>query len=163
MLKMYPRDPHGDPTSTFKKKNSNGHLLQLQGLISEDLMCNPDMLDHDGEPCLLVIKNGKATGVTIGRATGIFSYVREYFNNNTHHTSMEWAILPYDHKSGVFSARGDSGSVIADGRGRIGGLLTGGAGKTDSTDITYATPLYWLFPRIKANGYPNAHLYPVMA
>jgi hypothetical protein len=155
---MYPR---ADATSTFNYPDDR--LLRLRDFISEDLMRNPDTLDYGGEPCLLVIKNGKTTGVTIGRATGIFSYVREHFTNNTHHTSMEWAILPYDNKSGVFSARGDSGSIIADGRGRIGGLLTGGAGNTDSSDITYATPFFWLFPRIKANGYPNAHLYPVMA
>jgi hypothetical protein len=51
--------------------------------------------------------------------------------------SKEWAILPRDSKSGVFSAEG---AVIIDGRGRIGGLLTGGTGVTDSTDITFATP-----------------------
>ena len=75
---------------------------------------------------------------------------------------MEWAILPYD-KSDVFSAHGDSGAIIFDGQGRIGGVLTGGAGKTDSTDVTYATPFYWLFDeRIKAH-FPNAYLYPVTA
>lgn len=137
-------------------------LLPLRDLISEDLMHNPDMLDHNGESCLLVIKNGHATGVTLGRATGIFSYIRKYFSNNTHQTLMEWAILPYDNKSGAFSAPGDSGSIIADGHGRIGGLLTGGAGKMESSDITYATPFFWLFPRIKQNGFPNAHVYPVI-
>lgn len=126
-------------------------------------MHNPNMPDHDGEPCLLVIKNGSTTGVTIGRVTGIFYFVREYFNNGTHQTSMVWTILPYDHKSGVFSAPGDSGSIIADGRGRIGGLLTGGAGKTESSDVTYATPFFWLLLRIKDNGFPDAHLYPGMA
>ncbi len=34
---------------------------------------------------------GNATGVTIGR---------EYFNNSTHQTLMEWAILPYDNSQG---------------------------------------------------------------
>jgi hypothetical protein len=157
-MKMCPR---ADAAPNFEYPGDG--LLRLRDIISEDLMHNPDMLDHDGESCLLVIKNGNATGVTIGRATGMFSYVREYFSNNTHRTSMEWAILPFDHKSGVFSASGDSGSIIADGRGRIGGLLTGSAGKTDSSDITYATPFFWLLPRIKQNGFPNAHLYPVMA
>ena len=143
-------------------KYPHDRLLQLQGLISEDLMRKPDMLDHDGEPCLLVIKNGHTTGVTIGRATGIFSYVRKYFGNSTHQTSMEWAILPYNNKSGAFSARGDSGSIIVDGRGRVGGMLTGGAGKAESPDITYATPFFWLFPRIQQSGFPHAHLHPVM-
>jgi hypothetical protein len=156
-LKMY---PHIDATPSFEYLDDR--LLPLRDLISEDSMRKPDMLDHDGESCLLVIKNGNATGVTIGRATGIFSYVRKYFSNNTHQTSMEWAILPYDNKSGAFSARGDSGSIIADGLGRVGGILTGGAGKTASSDITYATPFFWLLPRIKQNGFPHAHLYPVM-
>ena len=138
-------------------------LLQLRGVISEELLRSPDMVDHDGEACLLVVKNGNATGVTIGRATGIFSYIRQYFVNQTHQTSMEWAILPYDNDSKAFSAPGDSGSIIADGLGRIGGLLTGGVGKTEYTDITYATPFYWLLSRIRENGYPDAHLDPNMA
>ena len=153
--------PNADRTLIFKYPVDR--LLPLRDLISEDLMHNPDMVDQDGEPCLSVIKDGMATGLTIGRPTGVFSYVRKYFSNNTHQTSMEWAILPYDHKSGPFSALGDSGSIIADGHGRIGGLLTGGAGnRTKDYDITYATPFFWLFPRIKQNGYPHAHLYPVM-
>ncbi|KAH9047002.1 hypothetical protein EDB83DRAFT_2404331, partial [Lactarius deliciosus] len=156
-LKMCPRF---DAAPSFKYPDDR--LLPLRDIISEDLMHKPDTLDHDGECRLLVIKNGNTTGVTIGRATGIFSYVRKYFGNNTHQTSMEWAILPYDNKSGVFSARGDSGSVIADGLGRVGGILTGGSGKTASSDITYATPFFWLLPRIKQNGFPHAHLNPVM-
>jgi hypothetical protein len=152
--KMYPR--HDAPT-TFKYPR--GRLLKLRDIIPEDQMRNPDMLDPSGEQCLFVIKNGKTSGVTIGRATGIFSFVRQRFDNGTDQTSMEWAILPYDTKSGVFSGRGDSGLVIVDGRGRLGGLLTSGAGNTESSDITYATPLFWLIPRIRDNGFPNAHIY----
>ncbi|KAF9780138.1 hypothetical protein BJ322DRAFT_1112814 [Thelephora terrestris] len=65
--------------------------------------------------CLLV--NGNATSVTIGRATGIFSLVRD---DDTAEESMEWATYNYDKKSGVFSAPGDSGSIIVDGLGRTG-------------------------------------------
>jgi hypothetical protein len=151
-------DPRTDYTTSFEYPLHR--LLKLQDPIPEDVLHNPDILNQDGNPCLFVIKNGNSTGVTIGRATGIFSYVREYFNNGTHQTSMEWAILPYDQKSGVFSGPGDSGSIIVDSRGRIGGLLTGGAGKTEDSDITYATPFFWLFSRIKNNGFPNAHLSP---
>ncbi|KAG8941303.1 hypothetical protein FRC04_004622 [Tulasnella sp. 424] len=71
---------------------------------------------------------------------------------------MEWGIINYDSKSEGFSGPGDSGSIIADIRGRIGGMLTGGSGKTKSSDMTYATPFWWLLKRIKANGFPNAHL-----
>ena len=139
-------------------------LLPLQDLLSEDFMHNPDTVDRDGETSLMVIKSGHATGVTIGRATGVFSYVREYFSDDSHKTSREWAILPYDHTyKGRFSAPGDSGAVIVDGRGRIGGLLTGAAGNAEDLDITYATPFFWLLPRIKANGFPDAHLDPKFA
>lgn len=127
-------------------------------MISQELMRHPDMLDHDNEACLIVIKSGNATGVTIGRATGIFSFVRD---DDTGMVSKEWAVYKYDKNSGVFSAPGDSGSIVVDGRGRIGGLLTGGAGKTETSDVTYVTPMFWLWPRIKAH-FPNAHLNPTI-
>ncbi|KAH8108684.1 hypothetical protein DFH11DRAFT_1862160 [Phellopilus nigrolimitatus] len=150
-LKMYPRD---DGKTSFKYPGNR--LLQLRDMITEERMRDPDMLDHNNEACLLVIKNGNATDVTIGRATGIFSFVRD---DETGQESMEWAIYNYDNKSGVFSAPGDCGSIIVDGLGRIGGLLTGGTGKTETSDVTYATPMWWLWPRIKQH-FPNAHLYP---
>jgi hypothetical protein len=37
-------------------------------------------------------------------------------------------------------------------------MLTGGSGKAESPDMTYATPFWWLLGRIRANGFPNAHL-----
>ena len=125
-------------------------------------MCNIVTVDRDGEKCLFVIKNGLTTQVTIGQATGIFSYVRQYFNGQASWTSMEWTILPYDNKSQAFSEGGDSGSVIVDGHGHYGGLLTGGTGKTESSDLTYATPIWWLLEVIKANGFPDTHLCPTM-
>jgi len=129
------------------------------GTITDDLMRNPDMWDSDGKPCLLVVKSGNATGTTVGRANGIFSIVRDYFNDmSINQTSMEWGIINYDGKSEVFSEPGDSGSAIADIRGRIGGILTGSTGKTKSSDITYATPFWWLLRRIGANGSPHAHI-----
>ncbi|KAJ7925974.1 hypothetical protein B0H13DRAFT_2654136 [Mycena leptocephala] len=82
--KMYPRD---DGKATFKYPDDR--LLPLRDMITEERMREPDMLDHDNEACLLVIKNGNATDVTIGRATGIFSFVRD---GDTAQESMEWAI-----------------------------------------------------------------------
>lgn len=138
-------------------------LLPLEGTITDDLMNAPDMRDVDGKPCLLVLKNGSATETTIGRANGAFSIVREYFQLDMalHQTSMEWAIINYAYKSDAFSKPGDSGAIIADIRGRIGGMITGGSGDTRDPrgpDITYATPFWWLLERIKGNGFPDAHL-----
>ncbi|KAJ3917178.1 hypothetical protein F5877DRAFT_80177 [Lentinula edodes] len=146
--------------ATWHFRHPEGRLLPLQGVIPNSLMQDPDMWDSDREPCLLVVKNGHATGTTMGRANGPLSVVRTYtLDISTHHTSMEWGILNYDSKSEVFSKRGDSGSIIADIRGRIGGMLTGGAGRTPSSDLTYATPFWWLLERIKAtNRFSQVHL-----
>ncbi|KAF9229800.1 hypothetical protein BS17DRAFT_799244 [Gyrodon lividus] len=145
MLKCFPRDDAG-----WKFRFPDDRLLPLMGIISDDWMRHPDMWDLDGELCLLVFKNDNATGTTIGHANGVFSIVRDYFNDVTvNQTSMEWGIMNYD--------------VIADIHGRIGGMLTGGSGRTESSDMTHATPFWWLLERIQANGFPNAHLNVVVA
>ena len=77
---------------------------------------------------------------------------------STNQTSMEWAVINYDAKSGAFSGPGDSGSIIVDTCGRIGGMLTGSCGRVGRSDVTYATPFWWLLERIRDNGFPNAHL-----
>ncbi|KAF9649940.1 hypothetical protein BDM02DRAFT_3128052 [Thelephora ganbajun] len=147
----------GDANWAFEYPHNR--LLPLIGTITDELMRTPDMWDSDGELCLLVVKSGSATDTTLGRANGVFSIVRDYFNDmSVNQTSMEWGIINYDSKSEVFSEPGDSGSIIADIRGRIGGMITGGSGKTESSDITYATPFWWLLKRIRANGFPYAHL-----
>ena len=152
-VKCYPR---GD--ANWKFKYPKDRLLPLRGIITDELMHKPDMWDRVGEPCLLVVKSGNATGTTIGRANGIFSIVRDYFKDmSINQTSMEWAILNYDSMSEVFSEPGDSGSAIADICGRIGGMLIGGSGNMKSSDMTYATPFWWLLERIRAKGFPNAH------
>jgi len=94
-LNIYPRD---DGQTTVKYPDDR--LLWLRGMITDERMREPDMLHHDNEACLLVIKNGNATDVTIGRATGILSFVRD---NEAGDESMEWAIYNYDHKSSEFS------------------------------------------------------------
>ncbi|KAK7030280.1 hypothetical protein VNI00_014297 [Paramarasmius palmivorus] len=124
-------------------------LLRLEGTIpDEEMRCH-----ENNEPCLMVLKRGNATGLTIGRANNIISYTRQGEGD----ISKEWAILPFDSKSGAFAAKGDSGSVVVDGRGRIGGLLTGGAGLTCS-DITYATPITFLLKRLAEHGLENVAL-----
>lgn len=38
-------------------------------------------------------------------------------------------------------------------------MLTGGAGKREMSDVTYATPMWWLWPRIQQQ-FPNANMFP---
>ncbi|KAK0207623.1 hypothetical protein IW262DRAFT_1281921 [Armillaria fumosa] len=124
-------------------------LLSLQDTIKDEELRKPMMYDQNDERCIIVLKRGKTTGLTVGRANNIFSYLCNYSGDGQ--ISKEWAILPYDNKSGAFSAKGDSGSVIVDGAGRIGGLLTGGAGTKDSLDVTYATPIDFILKTIRDN------------
>ena len=58
--------------------------------------------------------------------------------------TREW----YDKTFGPFS---DEGAVV-DAKGRMGGLLTGG-GTTDSTDMSYATPLEFLLTNMEEAGF----------
>jgi hypothetical protein len=158
LTRMMHPNPRNAPSFTYP----DDRLLRLRGTIPDEEMRHPTALDQNNEPCLIVIKRGNTTGLTVGRANNICSYTRIYFSDSKAETSKEWAILPFDSKSGAFSAKGDSGSVIADGRGRIGGLLTGGAGATPSSDITYATPIAFLLKCMAEKGLHKPHVNPVL-
>ena len=131
MQKMY---GYHDPPANYQGLD---HLLRLEGTIPvNDMYSGP----------IKVLKRGAATDLTIGRANNIESYTRSYFKDGER-ISREWAILPYDFDSGAFSAPGDSGAAVVDGRGRIGGLVTGGC-----QDITYATPVDFLLKCMAEHG-----------
>lgn len=135
-------------------------LLQAYGVVQDDEIRNPQHLDVYGERCLLVLKNGSTTGTTVGRANGLESFTRIYDEYGINHTSIEIAVMPYD-KTRKFSDAGDSGSIVLARDGRIVGIVTGGAGPTDRTDITYITPYWWIEKQIKAK-YPGCFLYDVV-
>ncbi|KAH8111889.1 hypothetical protein DFH11DRAFT_1512491 [Phellopilus nigrolimitatus] len=168
---MCPNDPWGALSFTYPFDR----LLRLSGTIPDDEMRHPTTaLDQNGQPCPMVIKRGNTSDVTIGCANNILSYARNYYNDNDNDndnsenlTSKEWAILPRKSNCGPFSENGDSGSVIVDGCGRIGGLLTGGAGGATSfseseLDITYATPVGFILKRLQEHGLHNPHINPVL-
>ncbi|KAI0669159.1 hypothetical protein C8Q78DRAFT_992809 [Trametes maxima] len=110
---------HPNVKNTHNFSFPSDRLLHIWGYITDEEMRKPAMYDQEGERCIMVLKRGRTTGLT---GDGIAK------------KSKEWAIIPFDNKSGPFSAKGDSGSVIVDGAGRLGSILTGGA------DVTYATP-----------------------
>lgn len=137
-----------------------GSLLQVSGVVQHSEFRDPHHLDVNGEECLLVVKNGLATGTTVGRANGLESFTRVFCGDGSEYTSISVAILPYDRQHGKFSAAGDSGSIVLDRDGRIVGLLTSGAGAygEPESDISYITPYWWLEQQIKAK-YPDCALY----
>ena len=156
MRKMYP-----DIEIRYgrKYKYPTDGLMQLQDFVKFDELCNPVMLDQNGEQCLIVVKHGSATNFTFGRASGIKSFIREYKDGAIYSTSCEIAVYSYSYMDHAFSAPGDSGSVVADANHRIVGMIIGGAGKGDDSDVTYVSEYAFLDERIKA-AFPHSHLYP---
>ena len=162
-IPKFTRMMHPNPRNAHSFTYPADRLLRLRGTIPDKEMRRPTAFDHNDEPCIMVIKRGNTTGLTIGRANNIFSYTRKHFEDDTTKTSKEWAILPFNSKSGAFSEKGDSGAVIVDGFGRIGGLLTGSTGPTKSADITYATPISFLLKRMQSKGIDKPNLNPVLS
>lgn len=146
---MHPR--RVDSRRAFKYPE--GRQLRINGIVSKELLANPDLRDGNNQPCLIVLKDGNSTDLTVGRATGMESFVRD---DDTEEESIEIAIYNYD-KSGGFSAQGDSGSLIVDGLGRMVGLLHAGTSKggVEWADVTYATPIWWLCIEPDAGGRGN--------
>ena len=133
-------------------------LFRLRDILSADEICAPNSQDHNGEPVRFVIKRALTTLTTVGRMTPFESHQRRYtFLGNL--DSIEVPIFPYDNDSGPFSRPGDSGAVIASADAKFIALLTGGTGPTDSCDITYGTPMYWLWKDVIKVQFPNATLY----
>lgn len=87
-----------------------------------------------------VIKRGSTTNITTGTINGALSKRRVY----QHAAGMVDEICVLGDGGKAFSAAGDSGAVAVDAAGRAVGLLTGGMGLTDATDVTYLTPMDWL-------------------
>jgi hypothetical protein len=145
---MYPRS--GTRTSF---KNPDDGQFRINGIVTREVLANPDMYDSKGKPCLIVLKDGCATDLTVGRCTGMESFLRDEGGND----SIKLAIYNLNQKAGPFAAHRDSGSLIFDGLGRMVGLLHSGRSKGGlaSAHVTYATPAWWLMDRIKAK-YPHA-------
>ncbi|KAI6143785.1 hypothetical protein BKA82DRAFT_1005565 [Pisolithus tinctorius] len=133
-------------------------LLQVRGVVEDDEIHKPQQLDANGEKCLIVVKNGKTTGTTFGRLSGMESFVRTYPEYDIKKTSIEIAVYPYSRKDGAFSAPGDSGAAVVDSKGRLVGLIVAGAGKLEEIDVTYLTPYWWIEKQMKM-VFPDSFLY----
>jgi hypothetical protein len=94
-------DPN--PRNVHSFTYPSDRLLMLKGTIPDEKMRHTTALDENNDPCLMVIKHGNTSGLTVGRANNIYSYVRNYYDGANVKTSKEWAISPFDSKSGAFS------------------------------------------------------------
>ena len=150
---MYPRD---DAPSEFDYPEDR--LFKLRDILTAAQISKPNSQDLKGDPVRFVIKRGHTTFTTIGRLSGFESHLRRYSLVGTF-DSVEAAVYPYDSDSGPFSRGGDSGALIAGPEAEFAALLTGGTGPTDSSDITYGTPMYWLWKNVIKRQFPDANLY----
>ena len=125
--------------------------LRINGWVPRELLANPHGFDGNGEPCLIVMKYGNTTDLTVGRYTGLEAYLCDELGQE----STELAIYNYDRESGPFSAKGDSGSLIFDGLGRMVGILHSGMLRGATSHVTFATPAWWAIEKLKAR-YPFA-------
>ncbi|CAO1636675.1 unnamed protein product [Sympodiomycopsis kandeliae] len=132
-------------------------LLSIRGIIDTEVLANPQALDANGEPSLMVVKRGRGTGITIGRTNGILSVTRRALPG-VEVESRELLIIG-ESKGEAFSAPGDAGSILIDGVGRAGALVTSGDARGgQAADRTYATPMWWLMQRIKLYTDRSSHI-----
>jgi len=140
-------------------------LLRFSGTISDSEMGRPsaDTLDHNHDPCIMVIKRGYGSDLTVGRLNTVRSFTRLYFEGKPDQMSKEVSVLPRNSKAGAFSTAGDSGSAVVDGKGRLAGLIIGGAGATDvsDSDCTYITSITFIVKRMLKYGF-KADLDPTL-
>ena len=97
--------PQSSGRTTFKWPADR--QLRIKGCVSRELLAVPDCFDSNGEPCLIVMKNGNATDLTVGRYAGLEAYLCD----NSGVESIELAIYNYNkHRSplGVTQARSSS-------------------------------------------------------
>ena len=134
--------------------------LRIVGCATGEDLAVPAEFDAEGQRCLMVGKDGSATGLTVGRYAGLVSFTA----NDAGVESVELGIYNTGGAtSQVFSAKGDSGSLVwhmCDGKARMVGQLHSGCNKGGSTSnhVTYCTPAWYLLEQIKTR-YKYADFY----
>lgn len=77
-------------------------LLRFSGFIPDEGMYKPSSKakEHENDPVIMVIKNGQASGLTVGRLNSIRSFTRYYLEKDENgQMSREVAVLPRNSKS----------------------------------------------------------------
>ena len=93
----------------------------------------------------------------IGHLTRFASPIHHYFPLASN--SVEVANHPNDKGSGLSpSCHEDSWSMIVNAIGNFVALLNSGTGSTNSMEIIFGTPIFWLWEIINAQ-FPGASLY----
>ena len=148
--------PRYDAPSRFDYPENR--LYPLQTILAAAQIRKPNSQDMKDYPTRFVIKRGATTKTTVGRLNGFESRKRSY-GLLGNFDSIEAAVYPYDKVLSPFSEGGDSGSAIVGANNDFVALLTGGSGSTESSDVTYGTPIEWLWNNIIKVEFPDAVLF----
>ncbi|KAG5651233.1 hypothetical protein H0H81_009383 [Sphagnurus paluster] len=130
--------PMGGPTFNFP----TGRKLRIAGCATKEDLTNPTEIDREGQPCLIVGKDGNTTDITTGHYAGLVLFTL----NEASTESVELGIYNWGIKhANVFSAEGDSGSLVwytRDKKAFIVGQIHSGSsiGSSTSNHVTYCTP-----------------------
>ncbi|CCA77218.1 hypothetical protein PIIN_11200 [Serendipita indica DSM 11827] len=55
-------------------KYPHDRQMRIRGVVTKELLDRADMIDNKGRPCLIVLKDGCATDLTVGRYAGLESF-----------------------------------------------------------------------------------------
>ena len=135
--------------------------LRIDACASPHDLAAPAELDAQGERCLMVGKDGSATGLTVGRYAVLVSFVRDAAGVE----SVELGVYNAGAETAeVFAGPGDSGALVwhmhGDGKAHIVGQLHSGCNKGGATSchVSYCTPGWHLLEQVKEK-YPHADFY----
>lgn len=117
--------------------------LEVCEILAEQEVRKPTTTDMDGDPLMKVLKHGRTTGWTCGVSNEIRSCCNLTYEDCDAVVSTEWLIL-YEINQ-TLADFGDSGAVVMDLSGRVGGLLHT---VSNMKDKAYATPIEWLLKDI---------------
>ena len=56
-------------------KYPENRQLRINGNVTRELLANPDLYDSEGQPCLIVLKDGCTTDLTVGFYAGLESFL----------------------------------------------------------------------------------------
>jgi hypothetical protein len=150
---LYPRD---DAPSVFNYPPDR--LFGLSGILTAAEIRQFINENSKGDPVRFVIKRSHTTLTTVGCVNGFESHRRRYgLVGNL--DSVEVAVYPYNNKFSPFFRPGDSGAIMAGANREFIALLSGGTGPTNSCDVTYGAPMFWLWEDVIKLEFPGANLY----
>ena len=133
--------------NTSGTKLPSNRMLRIHDVVAPGDMGSPDCVDANGDPIYIVGKDGNSTDLTVGRYSGLEAHLC----SKTGQVSVEAAIYNYSQTSGNFAEKGDSGSLIFTGDGRMLAVLHSGMPRGLSNHVTFGTPAWWVVDQLKGH------------